>query len=161
MLFGPISQLCQPWPAPQQLCTTMGPTATALRVFQGHTGGALCLPCSGSDGRRLLPLLLPHPQSQHRPPVQIWEQGKNQALPWNQLHAPPGNLHQARVARMPQAPAQCGHVVMCSCGLPASQLTASASTTGPPCPEAALVPCPHTKHPMAKCPCTAASRPDL
>lgn len=78
---GTMMQFVDPFPssagpgrAPQQLCTSSAP---AVWVLRGHTRRALCLPCSGSNGRRLLPLLLPHPQSQHGPAVQIWERGKH------------------------------------------------------------------------------------
>lgn len=69
----PFPSSASPGQAPQQLCMSVSPTATAVWVLWEHTRLALCLPCSGGDGRCLLPLLLPHLQSQHRPAVQIWE----------------------------------------------------------------------------------------
>lgn len=59
---GPISQLCPPWPSTRQLCP-----APAAR---DHSPCSVP-PCSGGDGRWLLPLLLPHLQGQHGPAVQI------------------------------------------------------------------------------------------
>lgn len=156
MLFGPISQLCQPWPS----------TPAALHHHGSHCHCTPGLP--GAHRRCSVPPLLRErwPTAASSAPASSSEPASPAGTNLGTREESGTALEPAPCSTWQPAPSKgCkdapGSSTVRSCGLPASQLTASASTTGPPCPEAALVPCPHTKHPMAKCPCTAASRPDL
>lgn len=62
---GPVAQDHQPWPSTPEALHVCG-------VLQDHTSPGMCLPCSGDNGGLLLPLLLPHLQSQHHPAIQVW-----------------------------------------------------------------------------------------
>lgn len=146
---GPIAQGCQPWPS----------TPEALHEQQSHCCCNLGSPrttypqdvssCSGDNGGLLLPLLLPHLQSQHCPAVQVWEEGK-----WSGINTGPklqGSSLQPVLSEGCKDTPDFSTVHLCC--LPISHPKAEvASPTASilPCSSTYLCLCPHARHPMAK-----------
>lgn len=76
MLFmpqDPLPRTASPDQGPPKPCMSVGPTATAVWDPLGPHISWDVPSCSGDNGGLLLPLLLPHLQSQHCPAVQVWE----------------------------------------------------------------------------------------